>query len=552
MPRTGDTYQLPPDVYGVPDQPILSGPYNSVLNDLAADANNARPISAGGTGAPTRQSAMNNLLDGTTYLKDDKLLIADADNPTRCFRLDVGNVPNDTTRILTMPSKSFAISDVVADQLGKPTMVDLQKALGISLTPIAKIGTTTATKADNAAFWFFYGSADTVNLAPAATLGAGWSIAIWNSGSSNLTIDPAGSETINGVPAIVVASKSSVIIACSGGTNFNTLCYVDPVIDAKIAAAIRYTLPDTQMAWTRMQSIRSGYSGGGQLTFYPSGGDNLCTIEAIDSSSLLMGYFGFNKPSGVPQFELRDQQNNAAYLTFTMGTTQYMRMGSYAYSPNTPNQGWQVSNMGVFDLMHTGYDQDRIRFLYGPSTKIGSITTTYNATSYNTSSDYRLKPTVENLVEFSLTADQFALLPDALRRVMALRPVRHNWSNAPAMWTHGFIAHEAQPIIPHAVTGEKDAVEAIGTAIIPERHIAEVRNDEGNVVEPARTVAAISRHDIPEREAPDGSSWSKTGERPVYQGIDTSKMVADLTAAIQGLTLLVLDQQARIAALEAR
>jgi hypothetical protein len=175
---------------------------------------------------------------------------------------------------------------------------------------------------------------------------------------------------------------------------------------------------------------------------------------------------------------------------------------------------------------------------YMDTSLVGSVGLDVASTTYNTTSDYRLKPVVEPLITFSLGAEQFAMLDDALLRVMAFRPVRHNWVQALDRWDHGFIAHELQEVAPHAVTGVKDAEEAIGTAIEPANPL--------HPDAPRETVEGI-----PEYETPKEWEWTQTGTRPVYQGVDTSKLVADLTAAVQALTLMVLEQEARIAALEA-
>jgi hypothetical protein len=112
---------------------------------------------------------------------------------------------------------------------------------------------------------------------------------------------------------------------------------------------------------------------------------------------------------------------------------------------------------------------------------VGSITTSGSATAYNTSSDYRLKEDVQPMV-------------GSVDRLMALKPVNFAWK-ADGSRVDGFIAHEAQEVVPEAVTGEKDAVDK-----------------DGN---------------------------------PEYQGIDQSKIVPLLTAALQ-------DALKRIEALEAQ
>jgi hypothetical protein len=101
----------------------------------------------------------------------------------------------------------------------------------------------------------------------------------------------------------------------------------------------------------------------------------------------------------------------------------------------------------------------------------GSISISGTTTQYATSSDYRLK---ENIVP----------LTGALATVAQLKPCTYSWK-ATGQTTQGFIAHELQEVLPDAVVGEKDAVD-----------------ENGN---------------------------------PKYQGIDTSFLVATLTAAIQEL-----------------
>lgn len=114
-------------------------------------------------------------------------------------------------------------------------------------------------------------------------------------------------------------------------------------------------------------------------------------------------------------------------------------------------------------------------------TSVGSISVSTTATAYNTSSDYRLKQDI-------------APITGALAKVAALKPVTYKWK-LDGSDSEGFIAHELAEVCPHAVTGEKDAV-----------------YKDGN---------------------------------PKYQGVDTSFLVATLTAAIQELT-------ARVVALESK
>ena len=134
-------------------------------------------------------------------------------------------------------------------------------------------------------------------------------------------------------------------------------------------------------------------------------------------------------------------------------------------------------------------------FLNTGTTEVGSIACNGSATSYNTSSDYRLK-------------EDIAPMTGALAKVQALKPVTYKWK-ADGSDGEGFIAHELQEVVPQCVTGEKDAVETY-------------TDEEGN-----------------------------EQTRPVYQGIDTSFLVATLTAAIQELKAEVDALRAQIAASDA-
>ena len=117
-------------------------------------------------------------------------------------------------------------------------------------------------------------------------------------------------------------------------------------------------------------------------------------------------------------------------------------------------------------------------------------------TSYNTTSDYRLK---ENILPMT----------GALDKVSQLKPVTYKWKIGGSDG-QGFIAHELQEVVPDAVTGEKDEVETY--------------TDEDGIEQ----------------------------TRPKYQGVDTSFLVATLTAAIQEQQTIINDLKARIETLEAK
>ena len=118
------------------------------------------------------------------------------------------------------------------------------------------------------------------------------------------------------------------------------------------------------------------------------------------------------------------------------------------------NTGFQVENNGTFlasraDNIAGSLNRNNdgsILSLRRSGNEVGTIGVTSSSTSYNTSSDYRLK---EN-VDYSW---------NATTRLKQLKPARFNFISDPDITVDGFIAHEAQDVVPHAVTGKKDAEE---------------------------------------------------------------------------------------------
>ena len=132
----------------------------------------------------------------------------------------------------------------------------------------------------------------------------------------------------------------------------------------------------------------------------------------------------------------------------------------------------------------------------GTGSAIGGISATSSSTSFNTSSDYRLK---ENVVNIS----------DGITRLKTLKPYRFNFKVDTSTTVDGFFAHEVTAV-PEAVTGTKDEVE-------PED------NDMRGV---------------------------KKGD-PIYQSIDQSKLVPLLVAALQEAVAKIETLETKVAALEA-
>jgi hypothetical protein len=140
---------------------------------------------------------------------------------------------------------------------------------------------------------------------------------------------------------------------------------------------------------------------------------------------------------------------------------------------------------------------------------IGSITrnSAGSGVAYNTTSDYRIKTNIEPLT-------------DAVARLLQIPVHRFNWLVDPdGEKVDGFLAHEAQAIVPESVTGTKDGEKTEEYEVTPA-----VRDENGEIVTPA----VMGTRTVPD-----------------YQGIDQSKLVPLLVAAVQELS-------ARVAVLESK
>lgn len=196
----------------------------------------------------------------------------------------------------------------------------------------------------------------------------------------------------------------------------------------------------------------------------------------------------------------------------------------------------------------------------------GSISVTTTATTYNTSSDYRLKYDIEPMVTFEVDGEDAEYLYPTLRRVMAARPVTFRFyadeedesGNKPL--NYGFIAHELQEMFPQAVSGVKDGEVAIGTAWVAQpkllvREGTRSVDEDGNItITPDEYKDAPDEvlKDVTEAEAREHGAyrWEQTSIKPIYQGVDHSMLVPSLMAAVQELTLLVLEQRKSLQHLE--
>lgn len=209
-------------------------------------------------------------------------------------------------------------------------------------------------------------------------------------------------------------------------------------------------------------------------------------MEANPTSSQLAIYTAGGSTYGSPSWSERVRLDSSGL--FFVGTTNTAPHTDGSGVVIHPTAGVLVGVKSTHAAIFARHDSDGecVRFQRA-NTDVGSIDVSSSSTSYNTSSDYRLK---ENVVSIS----------DGITRLKTLKPSRFNFKVDKDTTVDGFLAHEVTAV-PEAITGTKDEVDS--------------------------------------------------DNNPVYQGIDQSKLVPLLTAALQEEIAKREALEARVAALEA-
>jgi hypothetical protein len=257
------------------------------------------------------------------------------------------------------------------------------------------------------------------------------------------------------------------------------------LVSYKIGSGLQASEPQL----TVQNNVTDGSSGDGPGINFANASGSVANIGIGGNGNI---YFS-NRSSSTGSWAERVRIDNTGILL--VGTNA--ASGSAVIQTNAGTTSARFAANTIFDYpivqiksgrAGSGFTGTLIDFKRDTEVTIGSITGTGSAVAYNTSSDYRLK---ENVVP----------LTGAVDRLNQLQVHRFNFIADPDKTVDGFIAHEAQAVVPECVTGEKDAVDA-----------------DGN---------------------------------PVYQGIDQSKLVPLLTAALQEAIGRIEALEAKVAALEA-
>ena len=260
------------------------------------------------------------------------------------------------------------------------------------------------------------------------------------------------------------------------------------------------------------------------LTVVETDVNNILGVFQSNTTQCQIAFSDADSTGGQFSSRIGSEGDNLAF--YTSGPNERMRIdgsgnvlvGTAIAAGNKTHIAFDnsVENGMRFSHASATYTKPSIIFVNQVGSQVGSIKSTGTATSYITSSDYRLKENV-------------TLIQGAGDIVKAMRPVTYTYKSD-GSWMDGFLAHELQELHPRAVTGSKDAMQDEEYEVTPA--VEATFDDEGVELTPA--VPAV----MGTRSVPD------------YQGVDYSKLTPILTAALQEALNKIDALEARVAALE--
>lgn len=312
--------------------------------------------------------------------------------------------------------------------------------------------------------------------------GAGDDLQVYHDGTNSYIVDTnVASDLIIKSDLIELQASDATTFATFTEGGAVTLNYADATKMATTSTGVSVT--GNVAATGNISGVDVTGTGNASITGNVTGG----VFKAGDGSKTAPSYtFGTDTDTGFYML-------SAGTFGFTIGSNHFITYDllNAIYHTTTANASGIPSSTENYIRVEgtTGFRGITVNnsvypmLFYSNESTAGSISQSGLTVAYNTSSDYRLKENVTDLT-------------GAVDRLKQLNPIRFNFIGFDNT-VDGFLAHEAQAVVPEAVVGDKDGTET---------------DEDGNV-------------------------------KPVYQGIDQSKLVPLLVAAVQELT-------ARIEALE--
>ena len=319
----------------------------------------------------------------------------------------------------------------------------------------------------------------------------------------NGTTGISGVDGSASAPAVTGTDSNTGINFASDTVNINTGGSTRATFDSNGRLGIGTTSPSSLLE----------LSGGGNATLIVNTGNNSGDNSQIafgDSADADVGFINYDHGTNAMQFRVNasERMRITSDGALLLGTNSVHNTGQVFSITGAAHimeiQNTSTAGHRTITLRHSrasgGTSAEQIVFEETGGGAVGSIQSTGSATSYNTSSDYRLK-------------ENESAISDGITRLKTLKPYRFNFKVDASTTVDGFFAHEVTAV-PEAITGTKDAV------------VTQAMIDAGEYT-------------------------ADKLDQEIHQGIDQSKLVPLLTAALQEAIARIETLETKVAALEA-
>ena len=254
----------------------------------------------------------------------------------------------------------------------------------------------------------------------------------------NRIVSSHGSTTTDGFLAFVTEGSGTpaerMRIDSSGRLGIGT---TSPSSELHIASASPVlTLQDTNSTEPLLTYIDFKDSGGALHGYVGYGSGVSDWLQIVNSYDDIVMYTG---ASGTPSERMRIDSSGNLLVGVTSIADATSRTYGNAFSGSSAYANWTSWGSGT----HTN-----AAFRNGTN-QVGSIVTTSTSTSYNTSSDQRLK-------------DNIADANDAGSKIDAIQVRQYDWKADGSHQDYGMIAQELQTVAPEAVTVPADSEDMMG------------------------------------------------------------------------------------------
>jgi len=302
-----------------------------------------------------------------------------------------------------------------------------------------------------------------------------------SSASNNIVLDTSGNVGIGTASPDAALTVNTVASFGAGAAALPSIAAKGD-LDTGVWFPAANTIAASTGGSERLRIDSSGNVGIGtsspsqKLVVNSSSGSVVALIQAPAAASAFLGLLGNGSSFLSGDFNIFHDGTQAGLtmranlpMTFATNNTERLRIDSSGvlcigttnplpgYSNNTYGVALQGDGTSCFSkggnittVINNGASSQTLTQYNYQGNYVGQVV--LNGTTgvlYQTASDYRLKHDVQPLTS-------------GLATIASLKPTTYKW-NADNSYGEGFIAHELQAVIPQAVSGEKDAVNENGS-----------------------------------------------------------------------------------------